>query len=55
MAGTIANTFFSESQRLNTKRRSIGLGVVLFVMTIIVNMAARLVVTRAERRIAGAA
>jgi phosphate transport system permease protein len=53
MAGITANTFFSESGGIN-QRALIGLGVVLFVITIIVNMVARVVVTRSERRIRGA-
>jgi phosphate transport system permease protein len=54
MAGTIANTFFSENAGMG-QRALIGLGVVLFAITVVVNMAARVVVTRAERRIQGAA
>ncbi len=53
MAGTIANTFFSETVGLS-QRALIGLGVVLFGITIVVNMTARVVVTRAERRVRGA-
>ena len=53
MAGSIANTFFSESQGLN-QRALILMGVLLFIITIVVNIVARTVVSRAERRIRGA-
>ena len=52
MAAVIANQF-GEAQ--GTQRSAlIGLGVVLFVMTILVNVAARSVVTRFDRRAQGA-
>lgn len=53
MAGTIANTFFSENNGIS-QRALIGLGVELFVITIAVNILARVVVSRAERRLRGA-
>lgn len=48
MAGVIANTF-AEASGVN-RAALIGLGVVLFVMTIIVNMGGQLVARRAERK-----
>lgn len=54
MAGTIANTFSSEGTGLNQKAL-IGLGVVLFVITVVVNVAARVVVSATERRLRGTA
>ncbi|MFN8105415.1 MAG: phosphate ABC transporter permease subunit PstC [Acidimicrobiia bacterium] len=48
MAGVIANTF-AESSGVN-RAALVGLGVVLFVMTILVNFAGQLVARRAERR-----
>lgn len=53
MAGTIANTFFSEGTGLNQKAL-IGLGVVLFAITVVVNVAARVVVNRTEHHLRGA-
>lgn len=53
MAGITANTFFSESTGLN-QRALIGLGVVLFAITTAINVVARLVVHRSERRMRGA-
>jgi phosphate transport system permease protein len=53
MAAIIANTFNGEGNILN-QQALMGLGVVLFVITIVVNVAARTVVNRAERRIRGA-
>jgi phosphate transport system permease protein len=54
MASIIANTFSGEGNRLN-QQALMGLGVVLFAITIAVNMVARAVVDRAERRLAGTA
>jgi len=51
MPSTIANTF-GETQTGSTFQAAlIGLGVVLFAMTIVVNLAARSVLTRQERRL----
>lgn len=52
MAAIIANTFNGEGNILN-QQALMGLGVVLFVITVAVNAAARFVVTRAERRMRG--
>ncbi len=52
MASIIANTFSGEGNRLN-QQALMGLGVVLFGITIVVNMAARRVVDRAELRMQG--
>ena len=52
MASIIANTFNGEGNQLN-QQALMGLGVVLFAITIVVNIAARTVVDRAERRLAG--
>lgn len=49
MAGIIANTFNGEGNRMN-QRALMGLGVVLFVITLAVNTAATLVVRRSRRR-----
>lgn len=51
MAGVIANTF-AESSGLN-RAALIGLGVVLFAMTIVVNVLGQLVARRSERKGAG--
>jgi phosphate transport system permease protein len=52
MAAVIANQF---GEAVSTHRASlIGLGVVLFVLTVIVNVTARKVTGRADRRLAGA-
>ncbi len=53
MASIIANTFSGEGNRLN-QQALMGLGVVLFGITIIVNMAARRVVGRATEHVRGA-
>ncbi|GAC1595299.1 MAG: phosphate ABC transporter permease subunit PstC [Acidimicrobiales bacterium] len=51
MAGVIANTF-GESQRGSTYQAAlIGLGVVLFAITIVVNLGARAVLAGSERRL----
>ncbi len=50
MASIIANTFNGEGNHYN-QEALMGLGVVLFGITIVVNMAARVVVDRAERRV----
>lgn len=52
MASIIANTFSGEGNRLN-QQALMGLGVVLFGITIVVNMIARRVVDRAELRMQG--
>ena len=52
MASIIANTFNGEGNRMN-QQALMGLGVVLFVITILVNMAARAVVNRAQARLRG--
>lgn len=52
MASIIANTFNGEGNILN-QQALMGLGVVLFVITVLVNVVARTVVNRAERRIRG--
>lgn len=54
MAAIIANTFNGEGNIAN-QQALMGLGVVLFVITVAVNMLARTVVARAERRIRGTA
>lgn len=54
MASIIANTFNGEGNRLN-QQALMGLGVVLFVITVAVNMAARTVVDRSTRRLQGTA
>jgi phosphate transport system permease protein len=52
MPSVIANEFGEAS---GVQRSAlIGLGVLLFVITIIINLAARLVITRSARRTAGA-
>ena len=52
MAAVIANQF-GEASGVH-RAALIGLGVVLFVMTVVVNLAARMVTSRADRRLAGA-
>ncbi|MEZ5145252.1 MAG: hypothetical protein R2726_22480 [Acidimicrobiales bacterium] len=51
MAAVIANQF-GQSEGL-FRSALIGLGVVLFVLTILVNMSARSIVTRFDRKVAG--
>ncbi len=53
MAAIIANTFNGEGNIVN-QQALMGLGVVLFVITVVVNMAARVVVARVDRRRGGA-
>lgn len=53
MASIIANTFNGEGNLLN-QQALMGLGVVLFAITILVNVTARIVVTRSRRRMEGA-
>jgi phosphate transport system permease protein len=53
LAAVIANEFGGESTGV-AQNALIGLGVVLFVLTIVVNLAARYIVGRAERRMRGA-
>jgi phosphate transport system permease protein len=53
LAAVIANEFGGESTGLS-QNALIGLGVVLFVLTIVVNLTARYIVGRAERRMQGA-
>lgn len=54
MAAIIANTFNGEGNLLN-QRALMGLGVVLFAITIVVNVGARVIVDRAQRRLEGTA
>lgn len=53
MASIIANTFSGEGNLAN-QQALMGLGVVLFAITILVNVSARVVVTRSRRRLEGA-
>jgi len=53
LASVIANEFAGEGGGL-TQNALIGLGVILFILTIIVNLGARYVVGRAERHMQGA-
>ena len=51
MASVVANQF---GEAIGTQRAAlIGLGVVLFVMTVVVNVLARKITGRADRRLAG--
>jgi len=52
MAGVIANQFGEASGEF--RAALIGLGVVLFAITILVNLGARAVLNRSERRLEGA-
>lgn len=52
MAAIIANTFNGEGNILN-QQALMGLGVVLFAITIVVNVVARIVVDRSQRRLEG--
>lgn len=54
MAAIIANTFNGEGN-LENQQALMGLGVVLFVITMVVNMAARAIVNRSSRRSMGTA
>ena len=53
MASIIANTFSGEGNLLN-QQALMALGVVLFAITIVINMGARAIVGRAEKRMQGA-
>lgn len=54
MASIIANTFNGEGNMTN-QRALMGLGVVLFAITIVVNVGARVIVDRSQRRLEGTA